>query len=233
MPSSNITHKLSIKFDATLLTEHEYWFNPTQGSNHCYSIRRRRIKMANCAQGFFEPTVTPELPDISCFPVPTYELLSTPSSSEEDEDKQDSSSLSQIAGETDGQTKVAKTSSNHGLDSLISTSTETSEFLAPPNPPNERERRSALYRYRIFHTNDDVNFDRIINLTAKLFDASICVISLINTDEQWIKADKGFGLKTTKRSHTFCGHTILNHAGNPMVVLDASKVGGLPKTGLF
>nr|VWO95876.1 Uncharacterized protein [Ganoderma boninense] len=57
-------------------------------------------------------------------------------------------------------------------------------YLAPPNPPNELERRRALYKYNIWGTGPDPNFDRIAHLVKLVFNTRIVVVSLIDATEQ-------------------------------------------------
>jgi hypothetical protein len=74
-------------------------------------------------------------------------------------------------------------------------------YLAPPNPPDELERRRALYkcdpdspiictlskrfhRFNIWNTGPDLNFDRIAHLAKLVFSTKGVVISLIDGNEQ-------------------------------------------------
>lgn len=75
-------------------------------------------------------------------------------------------------------------------------------YLAPPNPPDELERRRALYkcdptsliqvivmadapyRFNIWNTGPDLNFDRIAHLAKLVFNTKGVVISLIDGNEQ-------------------------------------------------
>ena len=57
-------------------------------------------------------------------------------------------------------------------------------YLAPPNPPSELERRRALYKYNIWNTTRDPNFDRIAHLVKLVFSTRIVMIALIDGAEQ-------------------------------------------------
>lgn len=74
-------------------------------------------------------------------------------------------------------------------------------YLAPPNPPDELERRRAMYKYvffllpahvsfstlfrfNIWNTGPDANFDRIAHLAKLVFNTKGVVISLIDSNEQ-------------------------------------------------
>ncbi|KAF0558228.1 two-component system sensor protein [Gigaspora margarita] len=98
---------------------------------------------------------------------------------------------------------------------------DTDSYFAPPMPPNETERRRALWRFQILNTSQDVNFTRIVRLVKEHFNVPITLISLVNTTHQWFKAENGFGCKETKREVSFCGHAILQKDGDPFVVPDA------------
>ncbi|KAK7044175.1 hypothetical protein VNI00_007895 [Paramarasmius palmivorus] len=95
-------------------------------------------------------------------------------------------------------------------------------YLAPPNPPDELERRRALYKFNIWNTGSDLNFDRIAHLAKLVFNTKGVFISLLDGNEQWFKSEWGVKMKNCARIHSFCAHTILQRDDEPMVVLDAS-----------
>lgn len=57
-------------------------------------------------------------------------------------------------------------------------------YLAPPYPPDELERRRALYQFNIWNTGPDINFERIEHLTKLVFSTKTVIISLIDGNEQ-------------------------------------------------
>ncbi len=65
-------------------------------------------------------------------------------------------------------------------------------YLAPPNPPNELERRRALYKFNIWNTGRDSNFDRIAHLVKLVFNTRIVMIALVDGTEQFMKAECEF-----------------------------------------
>uniref|UniRef100_A0A0W0F757 histidine kinase n=1 Tax=Moniliophthora roreri TaxID=221103 RepID=A0A0W0F757_MONRR len=95
-------------------------------------------------------------------------------------------------------------------------------YLAPPNPPDELERRRALYKFNIWNTGSDLNFDRIAHLAKLVFNTKGVFISLLDGNEQWFKSEWGLKMKNCARIHSFCAHTILQRDDEPMVVLDTS-----------
>jgi hypothetical protein len=59
-------------------------------------------------------------------------------------------------------------------------------YLAPPYPPDELERRRALYQFNLWNTGPDVNFERIEHLTKLVFSTKTVIISLIDGNEQYV-----------------------------------------------
>lgn len=65
-------------------------------------------------------------------------------------------------------------------------------YLAPPYPPDELDRRRALYQFNIWNTGPDTNFERIEHLTKLVFSTKTVIISLIDGNEQYVSASRGF-----------------------------------------
>ncbi|KAI0261503.1 hypothetical protein BC834DRAFT_830062 [Gloeopeniophorella convolvens] len=93
-------------------------------------------------------------------------------------------------------------------------------YLAPPYPPDELERRRALYQFNIWNTGPDTNFERIEHLTRLVFSTKTVVISLIDGSEQWMKSASGWTVQAFPRTGSICAHAILQRGDEPMVVLD-------------
>ncbi|KAF5359416.1 hypothetical protein D9756_003309 [Leucocoprinus leucothites] len=93
-------------------------------------------------------------------------------------------------------------------------------YLVPPDPPDELERRKALYKYNIWNTGPDTNFDRIAHLAKLVFNTKGVTISLIDGGEIWHKSEWGLKVTNFLRSISFCGHAILQRGDEPMVVID-------------
>ncbi|KAI0701324.1 hypothetical protein BC835DRAFT_1264982 [Cytidiella melzeri] len=96
-------------------------------------------------------------------------------------------------------------------------------YLAPPNPPEELERRRALYRFNIWNTGHDANFDRIAHLVKLVFNTRVVSISLVDGTEEFFKSESGFGFQNIQRSVSFDAHAILQRDEEPTVVLDARE----------
>ncbi|QRV75076.1 protein-histidine kinase [Ceratobasidium sp. AG-Ba] len=94
-------------------------------------------------------------------------------------------------------------------------------YLVPPFPPDETERRKALYRFNILHTSRDVNFDRITHLCKLVFSTKMVIISLIDADQQWFKSEHGMGTDSTDRKQLLQGSlTSPQRGAEPLIVLD-------------
>ena len=84
----------------------------------------------------------------------------------------------------------------------------------------EADRLAALRAYDILDTPREAAFDDIVNLVARVFDARIAVVNLIDEDRQWFKAEIGLGVRETPLETSFCAHAILMQ--DRMVVPDAT-----------
>lgn len=87
-----------------------------------------------------------------------------------------------------------------------------------PLPENEKERLEAILSYHILDTEDELDFDGIVELASQLCDTPISLITLIDERRQWFKAKKGLDIKETHRNLSFCAHAI--HKNDVMVVCD-------------
>ncbi|KXN91674.1 Hybrid signal transduction histidine kinase B [Leucoagaricus sp. SymC.cos] len=94
------------------------------------------------------------------------------------------------------------------------------EYLVPPDPPDELDRRRALCKYNIWNTGPDNNFDRIAHLAKLVFNTKGVTISLIDSGEIWYKSEWGLKVTNFLRSISLCGHAILQRGDEPMVVMD-------------
>ena len=79
----------------------------------------------------------------------------------------------------------------------------------PQTPPDEEQRRRALYRLALLDTPAEERFDRITRTAARLFDVPIALVSLVDTNRQWFKSCLGLAARETPRGISFCGHAIL------------------------
>jgi PAS domain-containing protein len=92
--------------------------------------------------------------------------------------------------------------------------------VGAPVPENEQERLDALRRYAILDTLPEAAFDRVAELAASICAAPIALVSLIDSERQWLKAKVGLTLSDTPRDVAFCAHAIVEQ--DLFVVPDAS-----------
>lgn len=84
---------------------------------------------------------------------------------------------------------------------------------------DEADRLRALKQYGVLDTTPEASFDDIANLAARLCDAPMAAVSLVDAERQWFKAEVGLGVRETPRPLSFCAHAML--ADTAMVVTDA------------
>jgi len=92
-------------------------------------------------------------------------------------------------------------------------------MISAPIPEDEVARLEALRRYQILDTRSEPAFDDLAALASYVCGTPIALVSLVDSDRQWIKARVGLDVSETPRDVSFCAHTIL--ANDTMVVEDA------------
>jgi diguanylate cyclase (GGDEF)-like protein len=92
-------------------------------------------------------------------------------------------------------------------------------YPAYPVPADEDQRLRELERYGILDADSDEHFDRILDLTAAIFQTPIVAISLVEADRQWFLAKRGLSVSETPRDMALCAHAIVHD--EVMVVPDA------------
>ena len=92
-------------------------------------------------------------------------------------------------------------------------------YLPAAIPENEASRLAKLRSIQILDTPPEERFDKLTRIAAKLFNAPISLISLVDEDRQWFKSKVGLTVSETPRHVSFCGHAIAQRA--PLVVPDA------------
>lgn len=86
-------------------------------------------------------------------------------------------------------------------------------------PEDEAARLAALRSTRLLDTPPEERFDRLTRIAARLFDAPISLLTLIDEDRQWFKSRVGIDTEQTPRDVAFCAHAILR--SGPLIVHDA------------
>ena len=88
-----------------------------------------------------------------------------------------------------------------------------------PLPAQEAERVAKLRSYEILDSLPEEAYERITRLTAKILDMPAAMISLVDGDRQWFKAQLGGNRNEIPRDLSFCAHTICQN--DVFVVEDA------------
>ncbi|HEX8426879.1 GAF domain-containing protein [Hymenobacter sp.] len=77
-------------------------------------------------------------------------------------------------------------------------------------PANEESRLRALQPYKVLTALPDIVFDEVARLAAKLFDVPIALISLVDADAVWFKANFGMAEpQQVARQQSMCSVAIL------------------------
>ncbi|MDU0369658.1 GAF domain-containing protein [Hymenobacter endophyticus] len=77
-------------------------------------------------------------------------------------------------------------------------------------PEDDAQRLQALAPYQVLGSVPDAVFDELVRLTAKLFSVPIALVSLVEQDTVWFKANFGLaGAERVARDESFCSVAIL------------------------
>lgn len=76
-------------------------------------------------------------------------------------------------------------------------------------PVTEEQRLRALRAYEILDTPAEQAFDDLSRVASYICDTPIALVTLIDSDRQWIKAKVGLDVNETTRDVAFCAHAIL------------------------
>lgn len=80
----------------------------------------------------------------------------------------------------------------------------------PPIPPDEPKRRQSLVALDVLDSPPEAEFDALVHAAALVCGVPISLVSLIDRDRQWFKANAGLpGVTETPRELAFCGHAIM------------------------
>ncbi|WP_344695923.1 sensor histidine kinase [Sphingomonas rosea] len=69
-------------------------------------------------------------------------------------------------------------------------------------------RLGVLRSYNILDTPRERDFDDIVTLAARLCDVPVSLVSLVDADRQWFKAEVGLGCSETPLESSICAHVI-------------------------
>ena len=95
---------------------------------------------------------------------------------------------------------------------LTASELERLSRLTCPIPHNEEERIYALRETELLDSDgDDPMFDRFASLARRLFKVPVAMVTFVDIDRQWFKANIGFeGTMETHRNVSFCACKFLS-----------------------
>lgn len=83
--------------------------------------------------------------------------------------------------------------------------------LAPPDRDDEEGRIAALTGFHVLDSAHEAEFHALVQIAASICGTAISLISLVDTDRQWLKASVDFlGVDQTSRTHAFCALAVLS-----------------------
>jgi GAF domain-containing protein len=86
---------------------------------------------------------------------------------------------------------------------------------------SEKKRLKVLWQYDILDTVPETIFDDLTELAARICEAPIALISLVDEQRQWFKSKLGVTIEETSRDVSFCSHAIREEG--LFIIPDASK----------
>jgi GAF domain-containing protein len=86
---------------------------------------------------------------------------------------------------------------------------------------SEKQRLKVLWQYSVLDTVPEEIFDDLTELAARICEAPIALITLVDEKRQWFKSKVGISIKETSRDISFCSHAIKQP--DLFIVSDATK----------
>jgi GAF domain-containing protein len=93
--------------------------------------------------------------------------------------------------------------------------------MKAPIPADDKKRLRVLWQYDLLDTMPEEVFDDLTELAARICEAPIALITLVDEDRQWFKSKVGVTISETSRDISFCGHAICQ--SDLFIVPDATK----------
>ena len=94
-------------------------------------------------------------------------------------------------------------------------------MMSAPIPANEKKRLKVLWQYEVLDTVPEEVFDDLTELAARICEAPIALISLVDESRQWFKSKVGTTVNETSRDISFCAHAIAQN--DLFIVPDATQ----------
>src|SRR5258707_468965 len=85
----------------------------------------------------------------------------------------------------------------------------------------EKKRLKVLWQYEVLDTVLEEVFDDLTELAARICEAPIALITLVDEDRQWFKSKVGVTISETSRDISFCTHAI--RQPDLFIIADATK----------
>lgn len=82
-------------------------------------------------------------------------------------------------------------------------------YTAALQPSDEPQRLAELRSFGILDTEDDEDFDRLVQLATVVCGTPMGALTLVDTQRQWYKSRVGVPVRQVPRDKSFCAHTIL------------------------
>src|SRR6266403_4996017 len=93
--------------------------------------------------------------------------------------------------------------------------------MTASRPASEKKRLKVLWQYQVLDTVPEEVFDDLTELAARICEAPIAMITLVDEDRQWFKAKVSVTVNETSRDISFCAHAICE--ADLFIVPDATK----------
>lgn len=93
--------------------------------------------------------------------------------------------------------------------------------MSSPTPQNESKRLKVLWQYEVLDTVPEEVFDDLTELAARICEAPIALISLVDENRQWFKSKVGVTVSETSRDVSFCAYAITQ--SDLFIVSDATQ----------
>jgi GAF domain-containing protein len=93
--------------------------------------------------------------------------------------------------------------------------------MIAPVPKDEKQRLKVLWQYDVLDTVPEEVFDDLTELAARICEAPIALISLVDEKRQWFKSKVGTSVSETSRDISFCAYAITQ--SDLFIVPDATR----------